>query len=74
METQSYTVEKRKAGGMAEGEILFVEDIARLFHISANTVRRRGWRQRNGIPLRRVGKKLCGLKTEIDRWFKGLSG
>lgn len=64
----------RRVLKMAEGEILFVEDIARLFHVSADTVRRREWRQKNGIPLRKVGKHLCGLKTEIDRWFKGLNG
>lgn len=59
---------------MTENEILFVEDIARLFHISANTIRRKKWREKTGIPLRKVGKRLCGAKTEIDKWFKELHG
>lgn len=58
---------------MIEGDILFSEDIARLFHISANTIRRKKWREKSGIPLRRVGKHLCGLKSELEKWFKGLN-
>jgi hypothetical protein len=59
---------------MTEDNMLFVEDISRLFHISPNTLRRKAWRQRWGIPLKRVGKKLCGLRPEIERWFRGLNG
>ena len=59
---------------MTENEILFVEDIVKIFHISANTIRRKRWREKTGIPLRKVGKKLCGTKAEIEKWFKGLHG
>ncbi|NQU73482.1 MAG: excisionase [Candidatus Omnitrophica bacterium] len=59
---------------MVEGEVLFVEDIAQLFHISKNTIRRKTWREKSGIPLRKVGKHLCGLRPEIEKWFKGLNG
>ena len=59
---------------MAENEYLFIEEIARMFHISPNTLRRKKWRQKSGIPLRKVGKRLCGLRTEIERWFKALNG
>lgn len=55
-------------------DMLFVEDISRLFHISSNTLRRKAWRERTGIPLKKVGKKLCGLKSEIEHWFRGLNG
>lgn len=59
---------------MVEGEFLFISDIAKLFKISPNTLRRRSWRQRNGIPLKKIGRQLCGAKGDIDRWFKGLNG
>lgn len=59
---------------MVDGDILFVEDVARIFHISANTIRRKRWREKTGIPLRKVGKRLCVAKAEIENWFKGLHG
>ena len=58
---------------MAEDEYLFIEDIARMFHISPNTLRRKKWREKNGIPLKKVGRRRCGLRSEIERWFKNLN-
>jgi len=55
---------------MEDSEVLFVEDISKLFHISPNTIQRKRWREESGIPLHRIGKKLCGFKNEIDRWAK----
>ena len=57
-----------------DGEVMFVEDISRLFKISPTTIRRKGWREKTGIPLRKVGKRLCGMRVEIENWFKGLNG
>ena len=60
---------------MTEDSILFVPDIARMFKVSENTIRRRKWRERSGIPLRKVGKQLCGTRSDIEHWFKkGLNG
>lgn len=59
---------------MDEPGFLFIPDIAKLLKISANTLRRRSWRQKTGIPLRKVGKQLCSTRVEIDRWYKGLNG
>jgi hypothetical protein len=67
-------MQKGRAVDMIEGDILFVVDIARIFHISQNTIRRKKWREKTGIPLRKVGKQLCGAKTEIEKWFRGLNG
>ena len=53
-------------------KLLFVEDIADLFKISEDTVRRKEWRDKTGIPLFKVGKRLCGLPEEIEEWLKGL--
>ena len=59
---------------MKENQLLFVEDIASMFKVSEDTVRRREWRDKTGIPLHKVGKRLCGLKEEIESWFKKLNG
>lgn len=59
---------------MPESDLLFVDDISRLFRLSKNTIRRRKWREKSGIPLHKVGKQLCGSRTEIENWFKGLGG
>ncbi len=55
---------------MLESEILFVEDISRLFSISQNTIQRKKWRKQTGMPLHKIGKKLCGFKREIEEWAK----
>ncbi|MFH1656034.1 MAG: hypothetical protein ABH954_05445 [Candidatus Omnitrophota bacterium] len=55
---------------MTKEDILFVGDISRLFCISSNTIQRKRWREESGIPLHKVGKKLCGFKHEIERWAK----
>ena len=55
---------------MTDGEILFVEDISRLFQVSVNTIQRKKWREQTGIPLHKIGKKLCGFKHEIEKWAK----
>lgn len=55
---------------MTEGEILFVGDISRLFSISPNTIQRKKWREQTGMPLHKIGKKLCGFKHEIEKWAK----
>ena len=55
---------------MREEDILFVDDIARLFSLSQNTIQRKKWREQAGIPLHKIGKKLCGFKNEIEIWAK----
>jgi len=55
---------------MTQGDILFVEDIARLFRVTANTIQRKRWREETGIPLHKIGKKLCGFKYEVEEWAK----
>lgn len=55
-------------------DLLFVDEVSKMFRISKTTLRRRKWREHNGIPIRKVGKKLCASRDEIERWFKGLNG
>lgn len=55
---------------MTEKDILFVGDISRLFCISRNTIHRKKWREQVGIPLHKIGKKLCGFRFEIETWAK----
>jgi len=55
-------------------EYLFTEDIAQIFHISPNTIRRKKWQEKNGIPLKKVGRRLCGLRIDIEKWFRDLNG
>lgn len=57
---------------MTEKDVLFVEDVARIFQIAPGTIRRRKWREKNGIPLRRIGKRLCSTRGEIEHWYKGM--
>jgi len=57
-----------------EGDIIFLPEISRMFNISQGTLRRKSWRQKSGIPLRKVGRRLCGLRPELEKWFKGLNG
>lgn len=59
---------------MMDNEMLLCEDIARLLHISANTVRRREWRMRTGIPMRRIGKRLYAMRSEVEKWIRTYDG
>jgi len=54
-----------------EPEILFVKDIARFLDIHPTTIRRRAWREKNDIPLRKVGGRLCCFKVEFVNWHRG---
>lgn len=58
---------------MLETDLLFVADISKLFRISENTIRRREWRKKSGIPLRKIGRQLCSSREELERWYKGLN-
>jgi len=55
---------------VVQSEVLFVPDIARLFRVSPNTIQRKKWREETGIPLHKIGKRLCGFKQEIEKWAK----
>jgi len=55
---------------MEEKDILFIKDIAKLLDVSPNTLRRKRWRDKTGIPLHKVGKKLCCLRGELEKWLK----
>ena len=59
---------------MVETELLFIGDVSKMLRISPNTLRRKKWRKKTGIPLHKVGKQLCGSRYEIEKWFRGLDG
>jgi len=63
-------VEVNKEAKMTKEDLMFVDDIARLFEISQNTIQRKSWRQETGIPLHKIGKRLCGFRQEIEKWAK----
>ncbi len=72
MKTQTYNHADSGAILHEEKGILLIADIARLFSISPNTLRRKKWREKMRIPLRKVGKQLCASRIEIENWFKGI--
>ena len=55
---------------MTNSNVVFVDDIAKMFRISPGTLQRKKWRDKTGIPLRKIGKKLCGLDKDLEKWFK----
>ncbi|HAJ57545.1 MAG TPA: hypothetical protein DCL35_07240 [Candidatus Omnitrophica bacterium] len=60
---------------MIETEYVFSDDVSRLFRISKTTLSRKKWREKKGFPLpRKVGKRSCWIKSDVERWFKGLNG
>ncbi len=61
---------RKESNMMTQGELMFVKDISKLFRISANTLRRRRWREKTGIPLRKVGRSLCGIRSDVEEWFR----
>lgn len=59
---------------MTDGELIFPDSISKMFHVSKKTLYRKAWRVKNGMPLRKVGGRLCASRHEIEKWFKGLNG
>lgn len=49
---------------------LIVEEIAEILRISPATMRSKEWQTRTKCPLRKVGKRLYALETDIRDWFK----
>lgn len=55
---------------MSPQDVLTVEQIAEILHITPNTIQRKSWREKNGCPLRKIGKRLYAIAVEFWAWFK----
>jgi len=56
---------------MTKQDVLTVEEISDILGVSRNTIQRKGWRNRTGCPVRKVGKRLYALTAEFNKWMKG---
>ena len=61
----------KKGETMTRQDILTVEEISEILEVSRNTIQRKGWRDRTGCPIRKIGKRLYALATEFHRWMRG---
>jgi len=52
-----------------EAKLLTTEEIAAILKVSLNTVQNREWRERNGCPLFRIGKRTYALEATFWRWI-----
>lgn len=55
---------------MEGGDLLFIDDVHKLIRVSKNTIRRKKWREKTGIPMRKIGNKLCGYKQDVITWIR----
>ena len=55
---------------MTPQDILTVEQVAALLHISRNTIQRKSWRDKTGCPLRKKGRRLYAIHGELTNWLK----
>jgi len=64
---------KRSIGGASQ--LLTAQEIAGVLKISLNTVHSREWKQRNGCPLIKIGKRTYVLEAAFWQWVdkKGMS-
>ena len=51
-----------------DARLLTTEEISAILKVSLNTVQNREWRNRNGCPLFRIGKRTYALETTFWRW------
>ena len=56
---------------MTRQDVLTVEQVSDILGISRNTVQRKGWREKTGCPLRKIGRRLYALSSEFYKWLKG---
>ena len=50
------------------GRLLTTDEIAGILKVSLNTVQSREWREKNGCPIFRIGKRTYALETTFWRW------
>lgn len=56
---------------MTKDDIMYIEEIAEILDMNPNTIQHKAWREKNGCPLRRVGKRLIAFRAEFEKWMKG---
>ena len=56
---------------MTPQDVLTVEGVAELLQITINTIQRKSWREKTGCPLRKKGRRLYAIRSEITNWIKG---
>ncbi|MHC4123953.1 MAG: helix-turn-helix domain-containing protein [Planctomycetota bacterium] len=56
---------------MTTQDVLTVEQVADILHISKNTIQRKSYREKTGIPLKKRGRRLYTLAAEFYKWLKG---
>ena len=56
---------------MSPQDVLTVEQIAEMLHITPNTIQRKSWREHTGCPLRKIGKRLYCNALDFQKWLRG---
>ncbi len=51
-------------------ETLTVEELAKILHVTPNTIQSRRWQKRSKCPLYRRGKRIFAISSEFWNWFK----
>lgn len=54
---------------MTKHDVLFLPEVSEIVGVSENTLRRKAWREKTGIPIRRKGKRLYAIRRELFAWL-----
>ena len=46
-----------------------IEEVARLIGVTVNTLQRKTWRKKMGIPVIRIGRYLISFRPIMDKWI-----
>ena len=60
-------------GGVAKmnpSNRMTVEDVSKLIGINVNTLQRKSWRKKMGIPLLRMGRYLISFRPILEKWIE----
>jgi len=55
---------------MTKEDLLTVEQISEILHVSVNTIQRKSWRERTGCPIRNKAGRLFAFIDEFKKWMR----
>ena len=55
---------------MSPQDRLTITEVSNLIGVSINTLQRKAWRKKAGIPLIKIGRNLISFRSLIEKWIE----
>lgn len=55
---------------MSPQDRISIEEVSRIIGVTVNTLQRKPWREKTGIPLMKIGRDLISFHPLLDKWIE----